>query len=170
MPSWNCASAELVSDGRATGTGKRHEIDGAARIAGFGRALEQRARLRLVLGDALPGRERDAKLDHRRGAAFVGRLAIGRNRFGYLLARRIGAAELIERAARCRRLDAAVLDRGRNVRGRDLVNVADVGRLVRVARICGNAVAEHEIGRLCARWCMRAGDERQQAAATARDR
>jgi len=96
MPSWNCASAEFVSAAR-------------------GGALEQRARLRLVLANTLAGRERDAELDHGRGAALVGGLAIGRDRLRCLLARRIGAAELIERAARRRRGDAAILDRRRNV-------------------------------------------------------
>src|SRR5262249_20321175 len=40
------------------------------------------------------------------------------------------------------------LDRGRDVGGGDLRRSFDVGRLVWIRRIGGNAVAQHEVGRL----------------------
>ena len=80
------------------GLGECREIGGTARVAGLGGALEQFARLRIVLGEARPGRKHDAQFDHGRGAALVGGLAIGANRFRHLLVGHVGAPELVKRA------------------------------------------------------------------------
>jgi hypothetical protein len=85
---------------RCAAAGKRREVCDRARIAALGRPLEQFARLRFVLGDARPGAEHHAELDHGRRAAFVGRPAVGAGRFRHLPAGGVGATEFVKRPAR----------------------------------------------------------------------
>src|SRR6185369_2585516 len=96
--------------------GERGEVADAARIAGGGSPLEQRPCLSGVFGDAVAGAVHDAELDHGRARTLVGSLTIGGDRFGRLAVGGIGAAELIQRAARGRR-GLAVFDGDGDVGG-----------------------------------------------------
>src|SRR5439155_12823807 len=124
------------------------EVADTARIASLSRALEQFVRLRLVARDARAGSVEYAEFDHGRGRALVGRLAPGRHRFRRLPVGRVGPPELVHRPARRTRGALAELDGGGDVGGRDFCNALRVGRLVGVGGIGGDAVAQHEIGRL----------------------
>ena len=102
----------------------------------------------VVLGEAGAGGIGHAEFDHRRATALVRRLAERRDRFGGLAVGGIGAAELIQRAARAARRGPAEFDRGGDIGGGDLRDAADIRRLVRIGRIGGEPVAQHQIGGL----------------------
>ena len=67
----------------------------------------------------------------------------------------VGAAELVHRPPRRCSRRPAVLDRGRDIGGRDVRRALDVGRLVGIGGIGGDPVAQHEIGRLRVRQSRR---------------
>jgi hypothetical protein len=155
----NSSLPRAGSDVAAPPPPERREVGDAARVAGFGRALEQFSRLRVVLGDAGAGSIEYAEFDHRRGRALVRGLAPSGDGFHQLPVGGIGAAELIERAARRARGVPAIFDGGRDVRGRHVRRTLDVGRLVRIGGIGGEPVAQHEIGRLRVGKCRSRRDE-----------
>jgi hypothetical protein len=156
--------------------GERREIGDAARIAGLGGALEQFARLRLVLRNAGTAAVEYAEFDHRRGRALVGGLAPGSDRFRGLLVGGVGAAELVQRPPRRARGNLAIFDRGRDIRGRDVSDAPDVGGLVGIGGVGGEPVAQHEVGRLRLhlRWigprCGRRDRDRRHGGATCGNR